>query len=430
MSERLRVLLSAYACEPGKGSEPGVGWNWVLQSARFHDVWVLTRANNRPAIEAALRREPLPNVHFVYHDLPGWARFWKRGQRGVRAYYSLWQLTAASLCRRLHGEIQFDVAHHVTLVNYWMPSCLDGLPVPFIWGPVGGGEAFPLEFWNWLGLRGKLYEAARTAVRAVGERGPFVRKTARRCAVALATTQETASRIARLGCGNVRLVSEAGLPETEIWRLATLPPSTAAPFRLLSLGRLIHWKGFELSLRAFAAFRVSNPSAQYWIAGHGPERGKLELIAAAHGLGNSIRFLGQLTRAEVLDTLGRSDVLVHPSLHDSGGWVCLEAMAAGRPVVCLKLGGPAIQVTDETGIRVKAESVNGAIEGLALAFHRLASNPALRISMGAAGRKRVANEFAWDRKGERFAALYREVITAQADSAEPAFAFARGGGSF
>jgi len=228
MSERLRVLLSAYACEPGKGSEPGVGWNWVLQSARFHDVWVLTRANNRPAIEAALRREPLPNVHFVYHDLPAWARFWKRGQRGVRAYYSLWQLTAASLCRRLHGEVQFDLAHHVTLVNYWMPSCLAALPVPFIWGPVGGGEAFPREFWNWLGLRGKVYEAARTAARALGEKGPFVRKTARSCALALATTPETASRITRLGCDNVRVTSEAGLPETEIWRLATLPPSTAA----------------------------------------------------------------------------------------------------------------------------------------------------------------------------------------------------------
>jgi glycosyltransferase involved in cell wall biosynthesis len=429
LSERLRVLLSAYACEPGKGSEPGVGWNWVLQSARFHDVWVLTRANNRPAIEAALRREPLPNVRFVYHDLPRWARFWKRGQRGVRAYYSLWQLTAASLCRRLHHEVQFDAAHHVTLVNYWMPSCLAGLPIPFIWGPVGGGEQLPSGFWRWLGVRGILYEVARAAARTFGENGPFVQRTARRCALAIATTRQTAARIERLGCRNVRIVSEAGLPESEIRRLEQLPPPAAAPFRLLSLGRLIHWKGFELSLRAFAAFRTSNPDAEYWMAGDGPERGKLERLAASLGLGPSVRFLGQLSRAEVLETLGRCDVLVHPSLHDSGGWVCLEAMAAGRPVVCLDLGGPAMQVTQESGIRVPAENAGDTIEGLARAFDRLASDAALRSRVGAAGRLRVAGEFTWDRKGEQFATLYREVIRARAGLEAPDYAFVRGGGS-
>jgi hypothetical protein len=88
----MKVLLSAYACEPGKGSEPGVGWNWVRQIAPFAEVWVITRSNNREAIEKALAEEPLPNVHWVYFDLPRWARFWKKGQRGVHLYYYLWQV--------------------------------------------------------------------------------------------------------------------------------------------------------------------------------------------------------------------------------------------------------------------------------------------------------------------------------------------------
>ena len=62
---RLRVLISAYACEPGKGSEPEVGWQWALQMARFHDVTVLTRTNNREAIEKELvllrGKQPLHN---------------------------------------------------------------------------------------------------------------------------------------------------------------------------------------------------------------------------------------------------------------------------------------------------------------------------------------------------------------------------------
>ena len=82
MNERLKILLSAYACEPGRGSEQGVGWNWARQMAKEHEVWVVTRANNRMPIETALAWDPLPNAHFVYYDLPRWARRWKRGPFG------------------------------------------------------------------------------------------------------------------------------------------------------------------------------------------------------------------------------------------------------------------------------------------------------------------------------------------------------------
>ena len=96
MSQRLKVLMSAYACEPGKGSEPEVGWQWALQMARYHDVTVLTRANNQPAIEfalAALRgRQPLPV--FVYHDRSPVMLDLKRRTKSVKLYYLLWQRSA------------------------------------------------------------------------------------------------------------------------------------------------------------------------------------------------------------------------------------------------------------------------------------------------------------------------------------------------
>src|SRR6266511_405878 len=91
---RLKVLISVYACEPDKGSEPGVGWNWVKQIARFHEVWAITRANNRDPIERELAKQPMPNVRWVYFDLPKWSRFWKKGPRGVHLYYYLWQIGA------------------------------------------------------------------------------------------------------------------------------------------------------------------------------------------------------------------------------------------------------------------------------------------------------------------------------------------------
>ena len=75
----LKILLSAYACEPHKGSEAGVGWHWAVELSRLrHEVWVITRANNRTAIDAELAHNPHPNLHFIYYDLPDWAKSWKK----------------------------------------------------------------------------------------------------------------------------------------------------------------------------------------------------------------------------------------------------------------------------------------------------------------------------------------------------------------
>jgi hypothetical protein len=163
----VRVLVSAYACEPGKSSEPGVGWNWVRQIARFNEVWVVTRANNRPPIEAALAKDPIPNVHFVYFDLPAWARFWKKRGYNVRPYYYLWQLGVYFVVRKLHRHVVFELVHHVTFVNYWLPSFLAILPVPFVLGPVGGGESAPRAFWWSFSSRGKNLRAAPQSGRGV-----------------------------------------------------------------------------------------------------------------------------------------------------------------------------------------------------------------------------------------------------------------------
>jgi len=418
----VRVLLSAYACEPDMGSEPGVGWNWVRQISRFHEVWVITRANNRQPIEKALAKNPVPRAHWVYFDLPRWASFWKIGQRGVRAYYHLWQLGAYFAARKLHREVRFDLCHHVTFVNYWMPSFLALMPVPFVWGPVGGGESAPRTFWRSFCFRGKVYEVLRHLARSLGQLGPFVRLTARQAALAFATTQETQRRLNGLGCRRVSVLSEAGLRSEEINDLGRIPPRRRGPLRVLTLGRLLHWKGFDLGLRAFALFKQRFPSSEYWIVGDGPERSRLQKLAGTLGLADGVTFWGALPRPAALERLAECDGLLHPSLHDSGGWVCLEAMAAGRPVICLDLGGPALQVTEESGIKVPALSPEQAVRDLADALQKLASDPELRGRLSYGARKRVEEHFNWDKKGLFMAKLYEELPTGQEGMSATVFA--------
>ena len=86
------------------------------------------------------------------------------------------------------------------------------------------------------------------------------------------------------------------------------------------------------------------------------------------GLEKSVKFWGLVDRSQVLGLLGQCHALIHPSLHDSGGWVCLEAMAAGRPVICLDWGGPGFQVNDETGFKIYPTSPDQVVTEMAIAM--------------------------------------------------------------
>jgi glycosyltransferase involved in cell wall biosynthesis len=408
-NRRLKLLVSAYACEPGQGSEPGLGWKMPREMAQRHDVWVITRSNNRHAIELELAQRPVSNLHFHYFDLPHWARWWKRRQRGVQLYYYFWQVGAYLVARRLCHSVRFDIVQHVTFVKYWAPSFMALLPMPFIWGPVGGGESAPRAFLRDFGWRGRMYELIRAVARALGEYDPFVRLSARRSALALATTEQTAERLRTLGASDVRVFSESGISDMELEELSQYRKTEVQPVRFISIGRLLHWKGFHLGIRAFA--RLDGLGAEYWILGDGPERRRLEALAEELGIADRVRFWGNVPRLEAFRRLGQCTALIHPSLHDSGGMVCLEAMASGRPVVCLDLGGPSMQVTEQSGFKVPALDPDQAIRDIAAAMSSLARDPDRRARMGIAARSRVNEHFIWSSKRARLDAYYGDVVS-------------------
>ena len=387
----MRILISAYACEPDKGSEPGVGWNWVHQIARFHEVWVITRANNRKPIEKALATKPLPNVHWIYFDLPSWARFWKKGQRGVHAYYYLWQLGAYFVARKLHREVGFDLGHHVTFVNDWLPTFLCLLPFPFVWGPVGGSmHRAPLRFWKEFGLRGVLYEMIRTVGIFSGRYlDPFVWLTRRKTRAIItmsngamaglpSSVQKKAFPLGNVGFSPVEVPHTLGECSTGTGSLSGSRNSV-----VFTTGRLVHWKGYSLLLRAAAMSLREGGKLVVWIGGSGPAERPLRSLVRSLGIGEHVKFLGHLRdRNSVFSHLLACDMFVMPTLHDGPPVVFLEAMAVGKPVICLDLAGASEVVTSETGIKVPAISPEQTVRDLARAMSRLAEDPELRVRMG------------------------------------------------
>jgi glycosyltransferase involved in cell wall biosynthesis len=406
--KRLKVLISAYACRPGEGSEPGVGWNVVRELVEYHDLLVLTRADNRPSIEAELSRKSLPGVEFVYCEPPRIVQNLNYNQRLVHLHYYLWQIAAYIAARKLSKQFDIDIVHHVTYVRYSSPSFLSLLPIPFIWGPVGGGESAPKNFWKDFSLWGTAYETSRNLARALGEIDPFVRLTAKRSVIARGTTQDTAERLHKLGAKNVQIISQLGLSEDEIAQLGNYKSAEQERVRFITVGRLLHWKGVHLGLKAFAQADLPD-NAEYWIVGDGPERSRLEQLTETLGIRHKVKFWDRLSRKETLEKLEACIALIHPSLHESGGMVCLEAMAAGRPVICLNLGGPATQITEETGFKISAQTPNQSVCDIAVAMTRLAQDRELLSLMSQHGRQRVKELYSWKIKGQLLAQLYEEV---------------------
>jgi glycosyltransferase involved in cell wall biosynthesis len=406
----MKVLMSAYACCPGRGSEPCAGWNWALQMARWHEVWVITRPSNREPIEAELMREPQPSLHFSYVDVPGQAkRWWGLGYLFGWAGYYLWQYLAFRKARKLHAEVRFDLVHHTTYGTWRVPSFLWKLGAPFVWGSVGGGQLVPSGFHRTLGFWGVLKELVRNTLQWALSKDPFLLAMRREAAAVLVNNRETATLLANLpGCRTV-LMPFAGT--TSIQDGARGRESPPARLHLLWAGRLVPWKGLTLMLEALRciAWRSSDIEVQFHVAGQGPDLSRLERIAKVLGLSHIVKFEGWMTQEALMACYREADVFIFTSLRESFGMVVVDAMAAGLPIICLDHGGPSLIANQECAIMIEPRSEAYVIEKLAEAIKTLACDPELRRRMGEAGRRRAEREFSWNILGEKMNAIYREV---------------------
>jgi glycosyltransferase involved in cell wall biosynthesis len=125
-------------------------------------------------------------------------------------------------------------------------------------------------------------------------------------------------------------------------------------------------------------------------------------------LDDAVTFTGWLARPEVADRMRRADVFVMPSLCDCGGSVVLEAMVAGLPVIATRWGGPADYLEDQCGLLVDPDSSEGFVAGLAEAMLRLVRSPELRAELARNARRRVTQDFDWDRKIDRLLEIYQQ----------------------
>jgi glycosyltransferase involved in cell wall biosynthesis len=326
----VRVLLSAFQCSPGKGSEPGTGWHWARALADLgHEVTVLTSSIHQEAILATGSQ----GIDFRFIELPMSQRL--RFSRRLWTYdiYQRWQDEALR-----HVEVQpqqYDVAHHVTWGSLHLGSTLWRLPVPLVYGPIGGGQTAPANYWRYFGREWPA-ETFRTVTT-----GPLLmlnsrtRKTIQNSAVTLVCNSATAAVSHRLGAGDVRFMLADGLPRD--WLTDARPRPTGTPV-VLWVGRLLARKAPTLAVQAFAELRRAMP-ARLIVAGDGPLRGQVRTTVERLGLDEDVQLLGSVTLDDVRRLYDSASVLLFTSLRESFGAPFLEALGRGLPTVALDLHG-------------------------------------------------------------------------------------------
>jgi glycosyltransferase involved in cell wall biosynthesis len=339
-----------------------------------------------------------------------------RGERSIHLHYIRWQRLALAEAHRLHAVQHFDIVHHVSWGTVNAPPELWRLGVPFLWGPIGGGQAAPLAFARYLGWQGFLREAARTARRHLMPFLPSLRHAVANSAIILATNRETVEVLRRAGALHVEWFSDGGVG-TDEFIPRTRERRAGDRLELVWAGRLKGRKALPLALAALACVR--DVPIRLKVAGSGPLRTTYERQVAALGLTDSVQFLGSVPRDQLLSEIfPNSDAFLFTSLQDSFGTVVIEAMAGGLPVIALDHQGVGTMIPEQAAIKVPVKSPASTIRGLADGIRALAASPNLGRQLSHAACSHAANE-SWRRRAIRMDALYRRCLELRTDVVRP-----------
>jgi glycosyltransferase involved in cell wall biosynthesis len=400
MISKAGVLISAYACEPNKGSEPGLGWQLATRLSRHLEVTVLTRANNRTLIEAAMVDvDQEHRLEFSYLDLPKPFLLAKSLLRVNRWYYIFWQNAVKRQVSRLVSTRSFALIHHATYASFRYPTAVLGHGVPAIWGPVGGVEATPWNLMPWSYPTSLPYEVARNV--GILRRKHFPESEWKSYARVLTSTHETHDFFSSAGIRS-ELMPAIGLDKP------SYIPRKSAPgaLRLLFVGALHYLKGVQFAIEALAGAK----DISLTVVGSGPFESKLRDLASRLHVQDRIRFTGQMPQAELKNIYVSHDVFVFPSLHDSGGMAVLEAMNSELPVICLDCAGPALSVSDQCGFKIPLGSQKSISLGIRNAIRQYQDDRSLVEKHGRAARERIHDYYTWPAKIDKLLDIYGQVL--------------------
>ncbi len=414
----LRVLVTAYDISPieSQGSfRSGAtdGWNLVEQLSRFCEVSVLTHSGNHESILESLSHGSLPQVRFHFVDPPAWQNRFPGHEGSREALLYFWEKRALQTARSLHAENAFDAVHHLSPRFGSTPPLLStALPVPSLWGPVASETRPPL---NGSGVKRPSHgRSGRRLDRILQQTGTFRRLRRRSypktsalllCDNAPEVVQsfpdELKDRIFFFPGGGIsknRMVSAASLSESR------------GEFSVLAAGDFKFLDGYLLLIQAFFEFSRKHTSAELAVVGKGWQDERVGRLMRELSLGSRIELWDWMPRTDLQEKLKQSHVYIAPDFDAGTSSLCVDAMAAGVPVVTFQGGGAHVFVEEAWGITIPWETPRQIAGGLKEALDRLASASGLRHRMGRAALRNVRENLVWEQQGKNLESVYSQTL--------------------
>jgi glycosyltransferase involved in cell wall biosynthesis len=404
-------LLIAYACRPGESSEREVGWKWSNLISQDHKVTVLTRETNRVFIEENVSDILISNnqLNFIYYDLPQWLRRFKKGEKGLYLYYTLWTFFATLKSRKLNKYYEWDLTHFLTFGTLlWPQFGFLTNSKKYILGPVGGGEKVPLSLLKSFSIKGKVIILLRACVQGLLIFNPLYLANLIRADLIFARTKDTVDLIPKIFHKKVELLLETATDHNIEKSAKNFDLSK--DLEIISVGRLIPSKFNRLFLDVLYDFKKEcRRSFKVKVIGSGPELDYLRLIRDNLNL-TEVEFVGLQSSKYVTDSLRSSDIYFSTTMKEAGTWAFFEAITCDVPIVCLKLNGPDMIVGDGCGLKTKPASYKKTKELLKNNLLLLAESEPMRVDLAVKAKLYLKNNLSWKEVRARINNSYQNVI--------------------
>ncbi|KUG07186.1 glycosyltransferase family 4 protein [Solirubrum puertoriconensis] len=420
----MKILLSAYGCQPNSGGEDSHGFNTLWETAALgHQVWCFTTPlGKNGSIEKHLQEHAdnpvAQRIRVVNVHVPKFFDYIYRWQFGVYAHYICWQYRAWRKAQEIDKQVDFDLVHHITYNSLQMASWMWRLGKPLLLGPLGGGMKAPASLRRYLPDWFKTETMRNIISKLLITFDPNVRQSLRHAKLVLTANRETAELARSLGAKRVELAMSTGqFPAFYPAEYPVRPQRANGELRILWLARLFPRKGLHLVIEALGKV---NPRVKFHldILGDGPVGPLVPGWIAAAGIEDKVTWHGAVPFSAVRQAYLEHDLFMLCSLRDTFASQYLESMALGLPILTLDHHGATDFIPDDAGIKVPVSTPEATAEALARQVEYLYDHPAELERMGRASYA-YACEHTWPKLVAHHLGRLAALDPAFAELAEP-----------
>lgn len=410
----LKVLINAYACSPGMGSEPGMAWNWVKNLAKFCELYIITEGEFWEKIEAAVPTlEQGGNMHFYYNPVSDEIRkmCWNQGDWRFYKYYRQWQWKTYLMAKGICEKERIDVLHQLNMIGFREPGYLWKLSkengVPFVWGPIGGLKQFPTAYLKEAGLKMQLFMRLKNFLNI------WQLKHEKRVDEALKTAKLLISSIpdSYRALKKYKGLESIVIPETGCFLSEDISTSRfdTEEFHIMWVGKFDFRKQLPLALQAVAL--AKNPKLKLDVYGSGSVD-QVEMaknIAEELGISDLVIWHGNQQNDVVMEAMRKAQLFFFTSVNEDTSTVVLEAVSNRLPVVCFDACGMSAVIGDSVGRKIALSQPSQSAHDFARILNELEGNRALLKQLSENCRQRQM-ELSWEVKARKVVEEYKRIV--------------------